>query len=465
MSPIIYREYDIRGTYGSELTHQAALEIGQGFGTEVIRTGGSLVCVGYDGRLSSPALRDHLIEGLLSTGCDVIDIGVGPTPLLYFASYELETDGAIMITGSHNGPDVNGFKMMLNKRPFCGKDIQRMAQEINQKNFLQGQGTLSTADVKPAYLEFLQMDYLGHYPSKNDFKVAWDPGNGAAAEIITQLIPHLPGSHILINGTIDGTFPNHHPDPTVPANMQQLIDLVKSEGCTMGIAFDGDGDRIGAVTSAGDILYGEHLLEIFAAEVLKSYPKSPIVADVKTSTRFFQKVKALGGMPVMWNTGHSLIKEKMRELESPLGGEMSGHIFFSDRYHGFDDAIYAALRLLGICSIDKLDLDTWYRGLPPQYATPEIRLDCPQKRQVMGCLQENLSKAGVPFISTDGVRFEGPNGWWLLRASNTQEIIVARAEATSQGHLKEMLMTLQGALHQAGYEAGHAFEPYIQKDN
>lgn len=452
INPIIFREYDIRGNYGKQLTLEAATAIGRAFGTDVIQQGDNqTVCIGFDGRLSSPALRDALVDGLQKAGCDVIDIGLGPTPLLYFASFHLNTGGAMMITGSHNGPEVNGFKLMLNQKPFCGAEIQGLADRIARAEFAQGTGSYLEKDIKGAYLEFLQMDYFGHYPRTSNLRVAWDPGNGATGEIISHLIPHLPGTHFLIHSEIDGTFPNHHPDPTVPENMRDLQKLVADNHCDLGIAFDGDGDRIGAVTASGQILYGEHLLEIFAQEVLGDFPQTPIIADVKTSTRFFNKVKELGGEPVMWCTGHSHIKNKMRALESPLGGEMSGHIFFADRYYGFDDAIYAALRLLGILNKSGMDLGRWYQGLPQQFATPEIRIDCADKRGIMKQLVTQLEADGTTYINTDGIRVEGPNGWWLLRASNTQEIIVARAEANSQSHLKELIGTIENLLQRAGH--------------
>lgn len=462
MKPIIFREYDIRGNYGTDLTDESAKRIGLAFGAEVKALNGRCVAVGYDGRLSSPALRDNLIQGLRLSGCDVIDIGLGPTPLLYYASYHLDTFAAIMITGSHNEGTVNGFKLMMDKKPFCGQQIQGLYARIQKQDLPQQDlGSLSYRDVKDAYLEFLQMDYFAHYTSQSDLKIAWDPGNGAAGEIVAKLLPHLPGTHVLINQEIDGTFPNHHPDPTVPENLKELMDVVREQNCDFGIAFDGDGDRIGAVTSCGEILYGEHLLEIFAKEVLMDHPHTSIVADVKTSTRFFKAVESFGGKPVMWRTGHSLIKAKMRELESPLGGEMSGHIFFADRYYGFDDAIYAAVRLIGICNRDQLNLKTWYESLPTQHATPEMRIDCPDKLGLMAKLIAQLREAQTPFIDTDGIRFEDSRGWWLLRASNTQEIIVARAEATTPEYLTSMVDGLITSLRKAGYEGPLSLEKYI----
>lgn len=458
MNPIIFREYDIRGTYGTDLTDESAKFIGRAFGAEVIALHGTTVAVGYDGRTSSPALRDCLIKGLRMAGCDVVDIGLGPTPLLYYASHHLDTFAAVMITGSHNEGTVNGFKLMLDKKPFCGDQIQGLYQRIKKQDLPNETfGSLTYQDVKDPYLEFLQMDYFAHYPPQSDLKIAWDPGNGATGEIIEKLLPHLPGTHVLINEVIDGTFPNHHPDPTVPANLEELIEVVRTQKCDFGIAFDGDGDRIGAVTSTGHILYGEHLLELYAQEVLKTHPHTPIIADVKTSTRFFKAVESFGGTPVMWRTGHSLIKAKMRELESPLGGEMSGHIFFADRYFGFDDAIYAAVRLLGICRSHNLDLNVWYENLPAQHATPEMRIECLDKTGLMAKLVEQLKATQTPFIDTDGIRVEGPEGWWLLRASNTQEIIVARAEALTPEYLSNMLAGLVLKLRQAGYEGALPF--------
>ncbi|MDO9488905.1 MAG: phosphomannomutase/phosphoglucomutase, partial [Sphingomonadaceae bacterium] len=318
--PTTLREYDIRGIIGSTLGEDDARAIGRGFGTRVRRAGGSKVSVGYDGRLSSPVLEAALVEGLRATGCDVVRIGMGPTPMLYYSVYALGCDGGIMITGSHNPPDYNGFKMMLGSAPFFGDDIRNIGELAAAGDWENGAGGVESVDIKARYVDRLLQNFDGQ-----PFDIAWDNGNGAAGEILEMLAAKLPGNHQLLYTKIDGTFPNHHPDPTVEANLVDLKKAVADGGLDFGIAFDGDGDRIGAVDGKGRVVWGDQLLMILAEAVLAEVPGGTIIADVKASQSLFDHVAARGGVPLMWKTGHSLIKAKMKEVDSPLAGEMSGH--------------------------------------------------------------------------------------------------------------------------------------------
>jgi phosphomannomutase len=385
-------------------------------------------------------------------GCRVTDVGLGPTPYVYFCGVAQKADGVIMITGSHCEPNVNGFKLVQGGKPFFGQQIQDLYKTTLIDLPMGALGLVESKDLTDTYIEFLKQDFLSHYPSHSGLKIAWDPGNGAAGNVLSRLLKQLPGTHVVINADIDGTFPNHHPDPTVPENLDQVLAVVKDQSCDFAIAFDGDADRIGVITSNGDILWGEHLLELYAEEVLKTHPGASIVADVKTSTHFFKHVEALGGKPVMWRTGHSLIKTKMRELKSPLGGEMSGHIFFADRYYGFDDALYAALRLVGIVLQEEINLTHWFERRSKVYCTPEIRLPCVQKFDVIAALKKVMQDEGVPYNDLDGIRCDLAHGWWVLRASNTQEIIAARAEADAPVQLDILLTQMQELLSKAGFD-------------
>lgn len=452
----IFREYDIRGVVGKDFDDDGVTLLGQAFATKVKRmTGGSTIVLGYDGRLSSPDLEAALIKGFKAAGANVISIGCGPTPLLYFASHHFKAHGALMITGSHNPPEYNGFKMVIDQQALFGSEIQTLETLIKTNDLLTDQDTGShrVENLHNDYLQRLVSDFTEHY---NDIKVrvAWDPGNGATGEVVQDLLSQIDGEHYLINGDIDGTFPAHHPDPTVEENLEQLVELVDHMDCDFGIAFDGDGDRIGVVDDKGRILFGDQLMALFSEEVLVSHPKATIIADVKTSQRLFDYVKELGGEPLMWRTGHSLIKKKMKEVGSPLAGEMSGHIFFADRYYGYDDGLYAALRFIGIINAKGIKLSQWVDDLPPVFNTPEIRIPCEHldKFTVAKAVQACLDQDGVPYSGVDGVRVSTGKGWWLLRASNTQEILVARAEANSQDELDKSLDAIENYLKRAGLE-------------
>jgi phosphomannomutase len=447
-NPTILREYDIRGIVGETLGEADARAIGRAFATMLAERGGIRVVVGYDGRLSSPALEAALVGGLTAGGCDVVRIGLGPTPMLYFAAFTLDVDAGIMITGSHNPADYNGFKMMVLKKPFFGPDIQRLGEVAAAGDFATGSGTVAEHRIFDAYVERLLRDYDGKRP----LKIAWDAGNGATGAALVALTTRLPGEHILLNQIIDGTFPAHHPDPTEPKNLVQLQAAVAEHRCDLGIAFDGDGDRIGVVDGRGRILWGDQLMVLLAEDILKTRPGATIIADVKASQVLFDEIARMGGTPLMWRTGHSLIKTKMAETGAPLAGEMSGHIFFADRYYGYDDALYAAVRLLDILARGTVSLATRRDRLPAVVNTPELRFPCSETRKftVVEEVQSRLRKRGAEMSDIDGVRVRTPDGWWLLRASNTQDVLVARAEARDAAGLKRLKALIVDELARSG---------------
>ena len=448
--PTILREYDIRGVVGGTVHAADARAIGRTFGTLVRRKGGKRVALGYDGRLSSPELAAACIAGLTAAGVDVIDIGVVATPMLYFAVYHVEADGGIQITGSHNPPDYNGFKMMMGKKSFFGADIQQLGAMAAGGDWESGQGRVEKKNVLDDYAARLLRDVRPGKP----LKVAWDTGNGAVGVSIRAVVDKLQGEHFVLNEKVDGTFPAHHPDPTVPKNLEQLIDAVKKRGCDLGIAFDGDGDRIGAVDGKGRILWGDQLLILWSRDVLKHRPGATIIADVKASQVLFDEIARAGGKPMMFKTGHSLIKSKMAEVGAPLAGEMSGHVFFADTFYGFDDALYCGLRLLNIVANAKESLAEMRDGLPQPVNTPELRFDCPddQKFGVVEKVKARLQKEGASFSDIDGVRVSTGDGWWLLRASNTQPVLVARCEAADNAGLERLMTDLKAALAACGVE-------------
>ena len=449
--PTVLREYDIRGVVGETLTEADLHAVGRAFGTVVAREGGNRVCVGYDGRLSSPALEAALVEGLVACGLAVERIGLGPTPMLYYATRERGADGGVMITGSHNPPRYNGIKMVLGKRPFYGPDIQNLGVLAAAADYACGAGSAVTVDVRAAYVDRLARDCQGLPP----LKVAWDAGNGATGEIMRRLTERLPGEHILLFDTIDGRFPNHHPDPTVPENLVDLQRAVAEHGCDFGVGFDGDGDRIGAIDHRGRIVWGDQLLALYAADVLARHPGGTIIADVKSSQTLFDEVARLGGKPLMWKTGHSLLKAKMAETGSPLAGEMSGHIFFADQWYGFDDALYCAVRLLLLVAAAGEPLAALRDRLPAVINTPELRFQVSEERKfaVVGEVKARLVAEGAEVTVIDGVRVNTPDGWWLLRASNTQDVLVARAEAFTEAGLERLKALLAAQLAESGIAA------------
>jgi phosphomannomutase len=447
--PTVLREYDIRGIVGKTLSEADARAVGLGFGTLVRRNGGTRVCVGYDGRISSPSLEAALVDGLKSTGLHVMRIGLGPTPMLYFSVYHHDADGGVMLTGSHNPPDYNGFKMMIGKKPFFGEQILELGRLAAAGDFETGTGDAEEAPVFDAYIDRLLEDYHG-----GPLNAAWDTGNGAAGPVIEALTKRLGGRQVVINTEVDGTFPNHHPDPTDPETLHQLRAATLDNKLDLGLGFDGDGDRVGAIDGAGNIVWGDQLLALLARDVLKDVPGATIVADVKSSKVLFDDVAKHGGKPLMWRTGHSLIKQKMAETGAPLAGEMSGHIFFAHRWYGFDDAIYAALRLLEAIGNAGQSLQQLREGLPQMMNTPELRFPCREDRKfaVPGEIRERLVASGADVNDIDGVRVTDEDGWWLLRASNTQDVLVARCESETSEGLERLKAALVSQLKQSGIE-------------
>ena len=452
--PTSLREYDIRGIVGETLHLSDAFAIGRCFGSIVARSGGRSVAVGYDGRLSSPEMEAALVRGLVASGIDAIRIGRGPTPMLYYAATRLRSAGGIMVTGSHNPSNYNGFKMMLDGKPFFGQQISGLGKMAASGDVVdKADGTEFSIDVSADYISRLAADWDG---GDRVLKVVWDNGNGAAGDVLQALVRSLPGSHTVLNGIVDGNFPAHHPDPTVPKNLEQLIAEVEKKGGDLGIAFDGDADRIGVVDDAGNILFGDQLLVVLARDMLLTHPGATIIADVKASQVLFDEISRAGGKPLMWKTGHSLIKAKMAEMKSPLAGEMSGHIFYNDeRWYGFDDALYAAVRLMGILARGDRSLSSIRDALPRVFNTPELRFNCDDRRKFV-VIQEvaaRLRASGSSVVEIDGVRVQAADGWWLLRASNTQAVLVARCEASTEAGLDRLKAALIAQLEASGLAA------------
>ncbi|HEX5644753.1 MAG TPA: phosphomannomutase/phosphoglucomutase, partial [Erythrobacter sp.] len=371
----VLREYDIRGIIGETLGPDDARAIGRSFATLLRQAGGSRVAVGYDGRISSPMLEHALVEGLTASGCDVVRIGLGPTPMLYYAEASAgDVDGGIQVTGSHNPANYNGFKLVFQGRPFFGADIQRLGELAAHGGWAHGAGSVERRDVLDQYVERLLEGLDGiDSGSLAALKVGWDAGNGAAGPALERLVARLPGEHHVLHAQVDGHFPNHHPDPTVEANLADLKALVAGEGLNFGVAFDGDGDRIGAVDGTGRVVWGDQLLAIYAEDMLKQHPGATVIADVKASQALFDRVAELGGQPLMWKSGHSLIKAKMKKVGAPLAGEMSGHVFFADSFYGFDDALFAAVRLMAACARLGRSLTELCSAMPALHNTPELR--------------------------------------------------------------------------------------------
>ncbi len=452
----VLREYDIRGIVGETLGPADALAIGRAYGTWILRSGGKTIALGFDGRLSSPELAGALLEGLLSSGASVKRVGLGPTPMLYFAVKHLTADAGIMVTGSHNPPTHNGFKMALSSGPVYGDAIQVIGQVAAGGDYETGQGTLEDFDIREAYVDRLARDYAG----TRDLTIVWDAGNGATGDILRRLTPKLPGRHIRLYDEIDGRFPNHHPDPTVPENLVDLQRAVAENKADIGIGFDGDGDRIGAVDGTGRIVWGDQLLAIYAREVLAERPGATIIADVKASQILYDEIARLGGNPLMFKSGHSLIKAKMAETGAPLAGEMSGHIFFADKWYGFDDALYCGVRLASLVSKSGESLKAIVDTLPSVYNTPETRFDIEAARKfaVIGEVKQRLAKVtGITVNDIDGVRVNTPDGWWLVRASNTQEVLVARAESLTEAGLGRLKAQIVEQLGMSGISPPAAF--------
>jgi phosphomannomutase len=449
--PTTLREYDIRGIVGQTLGTKDAYAIGRSFATLVRKAGGTRVAVGYDGRESSPSLENALINGLNEGGIDVVRVGLGPTPMLYYAEAVLEVDGGIMITGSHNPANYNGFKMVIHHAPFYGEQILEIGRLASAGDWAEGSGTVSNADIMDDYVGRLLAGYAG-----GTYRIGWDAGNGAAGPVIEKLVKLLPGEHHLLYTDVDASFPNHHPDPTEEKNLADLKALVAEKQLDFGVAFDGDGDRIGAIDGKGRVVWGDQLLGILAEPVLKANPGATILADVKTSQALFDRIAALGGKPLMWKTGHSLVKAKMKEENSPLGGEMSGHIFFFWDYYGFDDAIYGAVRLMSAVRMSGKSLTQLKDEMPAMVNTPELRFQVDESRKfaVVDEVLDRLEAEGARVDRTDGARVSTDDGWWLLRASNTQDVLVARAEARDEPGLERLMAQIDAQLSASGIVRG-----------
>jgi len=461
--PTVLREYDIRGVIGQTLGADDARAIGRGFATLLREAGGKLVAVGYDGRVSSPMLEHALVEGLTASGCDVRRVGMGPTPMLYYAeASDEQVDGGIQITGSHNPANYNGFKMVFQGRPFFGADIQRIGRLAAEGAWSDGTGTVESREVMDAYIGRM-LEALADIDQAQlaKLRIGWDAGNGAAGPALEALTARLPGEHHLLFTEVDGNFPNHHPDPTEEKNLADLRKLVADKNLDFGVAFDGDGDRIGAIDGQGRIIWGDQLLMIYAEDLLRRRPESMIIADVKASRLLFDRVAELGGKPLMWNTGHSLIKSKMKETGAPLAGEMSGHVFFADEYYGYDDALYAAVRLIAASARLGKTVTELKGAIPPMLNTPELRFQVDESRKFAAIdeVKRRLAGTDADVNATDGVRVTTPDGWWLLRASNTQDVLVARAESGTQEGLDRLLHQIDEQLAASGLargaQAGH----------
>src|SRR3569623_1882820 len=446
-NPTILREYDIRGIVGDTLTEADAYALGRTYAAIARSEGARRIAIGRDGQTHTNKQQAALVRGLTEGGIDAVLIGMGPSPMLYFATYYLDVDGGIQVTGSHNPADYNGFKLLLKGRSVFGQEIQGIGERAAAGHWSSGNGTTEQVDIREAYVERLLEGYSG-----KPFHVGWDAGNGAGGPILDMLLDRLPGQHHAIYTEVDGTFPNHHPDPTVEANLEDLKRLVLDRELDFGIAFDGDADRIGAVDGKGRVIWGDQLLAILAEAVLKENPGATIIADVKASQVLFDRVAELGGKPLMWKTGHSLIKSKMKETGAPLAGEMSGHVFFKHRWYGCDDAIYAAIRLIEAVSHSGKSLTEIMDAMPKTTATPEMRFQVDEVRKfaVVDEVRERLGAEGAEVNGTDGVRVNTVDGWWLLRASNTQDVLVARAEANDEAGRDRLVAQIDDQLAKSG---------------
>lgn len=451
--PSILREYDIRGIVGETLHAADAQAIGRCFGTVLRRAGGRTVAVGYDGRLSSPAFEEALVDGLMASGVEVARIGLGPTPMLYFAEATLEVDGGIQITGSHNPRDHNGFKLVLRGRPFFGEDIRRLGAMAEAGDWENGSGRSERRDVLDAYVQRLLGGIAG-IPAGElaGLKIGWDAGNGAAGPAVERLTARLPGKHHLLFTQVDGHFPNHHPDPTIEANLADLKALVAREKLDFGVAFDGDADRIGVVDGTGQVIWGDQLLLIFAEDLLRRMPGATVIADVKASRALFDGVARLGGRPMMWKSGHSHIKAKLQETGAALGGEMSGHLFFADDWFGFDDGLYAAVRLMAATVRLGRSVTAMREAMPRVCNTPELRFHVDEARKfpAVAEVRARVAASGAEVVDIDGVRVTTPDGWWLLRASNTQDVLTARAESETPEGLRRLVAEIDAQLALSG---------------
>jgi len=441
----IFREYDIRGKVDDDLTSEVVEAIGMAYGTMVRRMGLETVTCGRDGRTHSERLQGYLMNGMQKTGLKVIDIGQCPTPLLYFSIFHLDTHGGIQVTGSHNPPEFNGFKICIGKETIYGDRIQEIRRIIENGVFEHGNGTIEKVDIMEPYFKYMKDNIKISSP----IKVVVDAGNGVAGPVAPRVLKDQGVEVVELFCDVDGTFPNHHPDPTIPENLKTLQEAVLEHGADCGVAFDGDGDRLGVVDEKGGILFGDQLLMIFARDLLKDNPGAAIIGEVKCSQVMYDDIASHGGRPIMWKTGHSLIKKKMKEENALLAGEMSGHIFFADRYFGFDDGVYAALRFCEILSKSSIPASRLLEDVPKTYSTPEIRVECPEEikfKLVRRLVQYFKEETEYEVIDVDGARVIFPDGWGLIRASNTQPVLVLRFEATSKQSLKKIQALMEEVL-------------------
>ena len=447
INPYIFREYDIRGKVGIDFTEEVVREIGRAYGTIVKRKGGKRVCCGRDGRNSSPTLQSALIEGILSTGIDVINIGMCPTPVMYFSLFTFEdSDGGIQVTGSHNPPGFNGLKICIGKDTLFGSQIQELRKIIEKQDFKKGKGKVEEREILSKYIDYV----CKNVEIKRPLKVVIDPGNGVCSLTAPEIFKKLGCEVKCLFCEVDGNFPNHFPDPVVPENLRWIKKTVVKENYDAGFGYDGDGDRLGVIDEKGNIIWGDQLLIIFAKYLLKKCPGAKIIGEVKCSRTLYETVSKLGGTPVMWKTGHSLIKNKMKEEKAILAGEMSGHMFFADKWFGFDDGVYASLRLAEILSQNNIPLSEYLKDIPKMYSTSEIRKECPDeiKFKVVEKLVEKFKKEGLNVIDVDGARIEFKEGWALVRASNTQPVLVLRFEAETQQFLEKLQDKVYKALEE-----------------
>jgi phosphomannomutase/phosphoglucomutase len=448
VNPNIFREYDIRGRVPEELNRETAYRLGQCFGAYYVSSGAKRISLGRDCRLSSPELCTGVIAGLMDAGIHVVELGMVPTPLLYFSLHRLGVDGGVQITGSHNPPEYNGFKVCLGKTTIYGEEIQKLRRIGESGSFPKGKGSVESKEVTQPYQEeILKGIRCGRIPRR----VVLDAGNGVAGLVAPELYSRMGIEVEKLFCEPDGRFPNHHPDPTLPENLKHLVQKVNDTSADLGIAFDGDADRIGVVDRRGKIIWGDQLLIIFSRDLLKRHPGAKIIGEVKCSQVLYDDIRKHGGMPIMWKAGHSLIKAKMKEEGALLAGEMSGHIFFAERYFGYDDAIYAGARLLEILSTESKELEELLAGVPSLVSTPEIRMDCPddKKFQIVAALASEFKKE-YQVIDVDGARVVFDGGWGLIRASNTQPVLVLRFEAEDQKTLQEIQKIFMDKLAKKG---------------
>ncbi len=452
LTSTVFREYDIRGVADRDLPSPSVELLGQAVGTVLRRRGGKRAQVGADCRLSSPRLREAIITGLRRAGCDVEDLGTVPTPVTYHSVLQSQADGGVMVTGSHNPADYNGFKIMVGSTTIHGDEIQHVRHLMETGDLEQGAGGLTQVDAVSPYVE----DIAARFQFPQRTKVVFDGGNGTAGPVLQRLLERLNIEPVAMYFDMDGHFPNHHPDPTVPEFLEHLQDAVRASGASLGIAFDGDSDRIGAVDENGTVVYGDMLMLIFAREILKQQPGATFIGEVKCSQILYDRLSSLGGNPIMWKTGHSLIKAKMKEERAALAGEMSGHMFFADRYYGYDDALYAALRLVEVVSASGQPLSAQLADIPKTHTTPELRMDSEDhvKFAVVAETARLLKERGETVIEIDGARAIFEHGWGLVRASNTQPVLVMRFEAQTPEELREYQQKMEATLAEAAARVG-----------